>query len=83
MDSAMLIDTAGRAFGIVDNFKITDLGPWLTLDRSDLLVEVGKASAGVWAAERSWLFKPDVRPSVPHGRGCLGSLRRSHDSARC
>jgi hypothetical protein len=33
----------------------------LALDRGDLLVEVEKASAGVWAADRCWLFNPDVR----------------------
>jgi len=61
----MLIDTAARVFGIDDNFKITDLGSRLALDRGDHLVEVEKASAGVWAADRSRLFNPDVRPSLP------------------
>jgi Family of unknown function (DUF6345) len=65
IDSAMLIETAARVFGIDDNFKITDLGPRLALDRGDHLVEVEKPSAGVWAADRSRLFNPDVRPSLP------------------
>jgi hypothetical protein len=36
---AMPIDTAARVFGITDNFKITDLGSRLALDRGDHLVE--------------------------------------------
>ena len=47
IDSAMLIDTAARVFGINDNFKITDRGSRLALDRGDQIVEVEKASAGI------------------------------------
>lgn len=65
IDSARLIDTAVRVFGIDDNFKIADHGPRLALDRGDHLVEMEKASAGVWAADRGRLFNPNVRPSLP------------------
>src|ERR1700746_550116 len=61
----MLINAASRIFGMDDNFKITDLGSRLALERGDDLVEVEKASAGVWAADQRRLFNTDARRSLP------------------
>jgi hypothetical protein len=65
IDSTLLIDAAMRVFGINNDFKITERGTRLSLDRSEHLVEIETASGGVWAADQSRWFNPAVRPDLP------------------
>lgn len=65
VDSTMLIDTAGRVFGINGGFRITEQGTRLSLDRAEHLVELESASGGVWAADQRRWFNPAARPDLP------------------
>ena len=59
-----LLDVTKRVFDISDRFKLSELSGRLGLQAGSFQVEIEQASGGIWAADQSQLFNPDLRPKL-------------------
>ena len=55
----------GKGLFGLPTFSLPVLGSRLSLVSGSLLVDLEKASGGVWAADNSQLWNPELRPSLP------------------
>ena len=59
-----LIDLSRHIFGIGDDFQISRRGASRILRSGYRVVELAGESGGVWAADESQLWKPDLKPKL-------------------
>src|SRR3712207_5495558 len=66
------LDAADRIFGLRDKFKLSDTQDGRALHgESGHVVEIARASGGMWAANEKQLWNPSIRPELPGGDAAL------------
>lgn len=72
-----LLDSAARLFEIADgdDYQLTDGPERLRLQSRSHLVELSLASGGIWAADQTQLFNPNLHPELPRVEDTLGLAR--------
>lgn len=60
-----LLSAAEGLFRIADNFKMIEERDFLSLESLTHSVELARPSGGIWAADNTRLFNPDLKPDLP------------------
>jgi hypothetical protein len=72
VDEGVLVDLGARVFDIAEGFAIGGIGERLQLRRGEQVVEVERASGGVWAADHERWYNPAARPTLPEPQRAIG-----------